>query len=162
MDVSGYHHTESIDIDGAPDDVYAIVTDVTRVGELSPVCAAASWDDPAQAGTAGAWFTGHNAIGDLTWDTRCEVVAAEPGREFTFVNHGGAGDRDLVRWSYSLEPRGSGTRVTESWRVLPDYPDFVLAGDPSADVAARIDGMAEMARSGISDTLASLKRVAEA
>ena len=162
MDVSGYRHTDSIAIDRSPDEVYAIVSDVTRMGELSPVCTGGSWDDPSKAGTTGAWFTGHNAIGDdITWDTHCEVVAAEPGREFAFVNHGMAGDVELVRWGYTLEPAGDGTTVTESWQVLPSYPEFVSAGDPSVDVAARIDGMAQMARDGIKETLGNLKRVAE-
>ena len=162
MDVSSYQHSDSITIDRPPDDVYAIVSDVTRIGELSPVCKSGAWTDPAQAGQAGAWFTGHNAIGDITWDTHCKVVAAEPGREFAFVNHGVDGDVELVRWGFTLEPDGDGTRVTESWQVLPAYPDFVSGGDPNIDVAARIDGMAQMAKDGIRDTLASLKRVAEA
>jgi len=161
MDVSGYHHSDSITIDCAPADAYAVVSDVTRIGELSPVCRSASWKDPAQAGSAGAWFTGHNEIGEITWDTHCQVVTAEPDREFTFVNHGRNGDLELVRWGFTFEPDGDGTLATESWQVLPDYPDFVLAGDPNADVAARIDGMAQMARDGIKDTLANLKRAAE-
>jgi hypothetical protein len=37
----------------------------------------------------------------------------------------------------------------------------VLAGSPGADVAARLDGMADLARTGIRDTLANLKRLAE-
>jgi ligand-binding SRPBCC domain-containing protein len=162
MDVSGYHHTDSITIDRPPAEVYAIVSDVTRIGELSPVCKGGSWDDASQAGTKGAWFTGHNAIGDdISWDTHCEVVAAEPGREFAFVNHGPTGDLELVRWGYTFEPAGDGTTVTESWQVLPSYPDMVSGGDPSVDVAARIDGMAQMARDGMKETLANLKRVAE-
>ncbi|HEY7136855.1 MAG TPA: SRPBCC family protein [Acidimicrobiia bacterium] len=161
MDVSGYRHTDSITINRSPDDVYAIVSDVGRIGELSPVCKSAVWDDPAQAGKEGAWFTGHNAIGEFTWDTHCKVIAADPARQFSFINHGPAGDVELVRWGYTLEPDGDGTRVTESWQLLPAYPDFVLSGDPNVDVAARIDGMAQMARDGMRDTLASLKRVAE-
>src|SRR3712207_8581307 len=51
--------------------------------------------------------------------THCEVVELEPGRAFTFVNHGIDGDRDLVRWGYRFEPEGDGTRVTETWQVLP-------------------------------------------
>jgi hypothetical protein len=66
-----------------------------------------------------------------------------------------------VRWGYTFEPQGNGTKVTESWQVLPAYPDFVTAGDPNLDVKARIDGMAEMARDGITDTLANLKHAAE-
>src|SRR5687768_11417637 len=98
MDVSGYQHSDSITIDRPPEDVYAIVSDVTRIGELSPVCKSGAWDDPAQAGQVGATFTGHNAIGDITWDTHCKVVAAEPGREFTFINEGPDGGVELVRW----------------------------------------------------------------
>ena len=162
MDVSHYNHADSVTIDRPPDDVYAIVSDVTRMGELSPVCTSGTWDDPARAGKQGAWFTGHNAIGDYTWDTHCQVVAAEPGREFTFVNHGPDGNAELVRWGYAFEPATGGTRVTESWQVLPAYPGFVTSGNPYADVAARIEGMAQMARDGIRDTLANLKRVAEA
>ncbi|HZR12334.1 MAG TPA: SRPBCC family protein [Acidimicrobiia bacterium] len=161
MDVSRYRHSDSITIDRAPEEVYAIVSDVTRMGELSPVCTSGTWNDPAQAGKQGAWFTGHNAIGEYTWDTHCRVVVAEPGREFTFVNHGPDGEVELVRWGYTFEPVSGGTRVTESWQVLPAYPDFVTSGNPDADVAARIDGMAQMARDGIRDTLANLKRVAE-
>lgn len=160
MDVSRYHHSDSITIDRSPEHVYAIVADVSRIGELSPVCQSGAWDDPVQAGTEGAWFTGHNAIGEFTWDTRCKVVAADPGREFSFVNHGPDGDVELVRWGYTFEPDGDGTKVTESWQVLPAYPRFVGADDPN-DVEARIDGMAQMARDGIKGTLANLKRVAE-
>lgn len=162
MDVSGYHHSDSITIGRPPEDVYAIVSDVTRIGELSPVCRSGGWDDPDQAGQVGAWFTGHNAIGEFTWDTHCRVVAAEPAREFTFINHGLSGDAELVRWGFIFEPDGDGTMATESWQVLPGYPEFLTAGDPGLDVETRIEGMAQMARDGIRDTLANLKRVAEA
>jgi Polyketide cyclase / dehydrase and lipid transport len=161
MDVSKYRHEGSITIDRAPEDVYAIVSDVTRTGELSPICQSCAWDDPAQAGTEGAWFTGHNVIGDLEWDTRCRVVAAQPGREFAWINHGPEGTVELVFWGYAFEPDGPGTKVTESWRILPAYPDFAAGRAPDKDVAERLDGMAGLAQTGIEQTLASLKRVAE-
>jgi ligand-binding SRPBCC domain-containing protein len=154
-------HSDSVTIARPPDVVYAMVTDVTRMGELSPVCRSGAWDDPAHAGTEGAWFSGHNAIGEFTWDTRYEAVATEPGREFSFINHGSSGDVELVRWSSTFEPEGDGTKTTESWQVLGAYPDFVSAGDPNLDIAMRIEGMARMARDGIKETLAKLKRVAE-
>jgi hypothetical protein len=161
MDVSGYRHEGSITIDRAPAEVYAIVSDVTRVGELSPVCQAGAWNDPAQAGSEGAWFTGHNVIGELEWDTHCKVVAAQPAREFAWINHGRDGENELVLWGYSFEPDGGGTKVTESWRILPAYPDMVRGGDATIDPAPRMDGMAELARTGIAETLANLKRLAE-
>lgn len=161
MDVSGYQHSDSIQISRPPSNVYAIVSDVTRMGELSPVCTSCTWDDDAQAGSEGAWFTGHNAISTITWDTRCKVLTAMPDRNFTFVNYGPEGEAELVRWGFELADEEGGTRVTESWQVLPAYPGFVTAGDPNADVASRLDGMAALARDGIRDTLANLKAVAE-
>jgi Polyketide cyclase / dehydrase and lipid transport len=161
MDLSSYRHNETITIDRPPSDIYAIVSDVTRIGELSPVCKSGSWDEASEAGSTGAWFTGHNAIGDFSWDTRCKVVAADPDREFTFINFGTGGEQELVRWGFTLEGTEHGTEVVESWEVLPAYPDFVLAENPNADVKARIDGMAQMARDGMADTLANLKGIAE-
>jgi alpha-methylacyl-CoA racemase len=65
-----------------PAEVYGIASDVSRMGELSPVFTWCTWGDLSQAGEEGASFTGDNAIGSFTWDTRCKVVAAVPGREF--------------------------------------------------------------------------------
>jgi hypothetical protein len=161
MDVSGYNHSESISITRSPADLYAMVINVGRVGDLSPVCQSGTWDDASRAGEVGAWFTGHNAIGDLRWDTRCKVIVARPDKEFSFVNCGPNGEAELVRWSYTLAEEADGTRVTESWQVLPAYPTFVSAGDEHIDVKARIDGMAQMAKEGIATTLANLKRQAE-
>ena len=161
MDVSGYQHSDSIRIRRPAADVYAIVSDVTRMGELSPVCKVCRWDDPAQAGTQGAWFTGQNSVGDFTWETRCQVISAETGQNFTFVNFGPGGTVELVRWGYSFEDDDGETTVTESWQVLPAYPDFVLASNSDADVVARLEDRAKAAREGIRETLANLKRVAE-
>ena len=118
MDVSGYQHSDSITIDRTPAEVYAIVSDVTRMGELSPVCKGGSWDDESKAATLGSWFTGHNAIGDdIAWDTHCEVVAAEPGREFAFVNHGMNGDVDLVHPDRGTRPGLAG--LLRCWARTP-------------------------------------------
>jgi hypothetical protein len=161
MDLTPYQHLERITVARPPEDVYAIVADVTRIGELSPVCASCAWVEPATGAAAGAWFTGHNAIGEFTWDTRCRVEVADPGAEFAFVNLGPAGDVELVRWGYTFSPTADGTEVVESWQVLPDYPAFVRGDDADMDVVPRLDGMATMARDGMAATLAKLKAVAE-
>src|SRR5437764_14215483 len=161
MDVSGYRHSDSITIAVSPAEVYDVVSDVTRIGELSPGCKSAAWDDASSAGKEGAWFTGHNVVNDFSWDTHCKVVAATRGREFTWINHGPSGDAELVRWGYTFEPEGDGTKVTETWQVLPAYPEFVSGRDPNLDVKARIDGMHQTAIKGIKETLANLKKVAE-
>jgi hypothetical protein len=158
MDLSSYRLRESVTIDRAPEYVYDLIADVDAMGRWSPVCTGGRYDadDPA-------WFTGDNAIGDFTWQTRCRVVAADRGREFAFVNHGQDGAYELVRWGFVLTPAESGgTEVTQTWEVLPSYVEgFAAEGDPAGDVAQRLDGMKGMAQSGMPETLAGLKAEAE-
>jgi Polyketide cyclase / dehydrase and lipid transport len=47
----------SISVAVSSDELYALVSDVTRMGEWSPVCRACWWDDGAGP-QVGAWFTG--------------------------------------------------------------------------------------------------------
>ncbi len=160
MDVSGYRHSESVVIKRPAAELFAIVSDVSQMGRLSPVCQAGTWDDPTRAGQVGAWFTGHNAVGEVRWDTRCQVVASRPGEEFTFINFGPDGEVALVQWGFTLHEEPGGTTVTESWQVLPAYPEFVQRGHENLDVKARIDGMEVMAKEGIATTLAHLQQIA--
>jgi len=56
VDLSAYRYTDSITVDRAPEDVWAVITDVTRIGEMSPVCTAAEYDDPATGAVPGARY----------------------------------------------------------------------------------------------------------
>jgi len=157
VDLTKYQHTETITIAASPEAVYDLVSDVTRMGEWSPVCTGGAWKDASHS-----TFVGTNENGDLKWETTCRVDVAERGAEFTFVNTGFAGDLDLVKWSYTFEPVDDGCEVTERWEVLPAYPDFIeglLQGTPAATY---LDGVIEPTRSGMAETLANLKAVAEA
>jgi len=152
--VSSLSYSESIVIASSPAALYDLVSDVTRTGEWSPVCQACWWDDGAGP-RAGAWFTGRNEIPGRTWETRSQVVAAEPGREFAWLV-GGA----WVRWGYTLTPVDEGTRLTESWEFLPaGIARFEERyGD---DAQAQIADRSEAARTGIPATLAAIKKTAE-
>lgn len=137
-----------------PDELYALVSDVTRMGEFSPICKTCWWDDGAGP-AVGAWFTGRNEAGGRTWETRSQVVAADPGRKFAWeVNNG------WVYWGYTFEPEGEGTRLTEWWEFLSaGIEGFRGHFGESADdeIAAR----SEAARTGIPATLAAIKAAAE-
>ena len=147
-------YSESIIIARSADALYDLVSDVTRMGEWSPVCKACWWDDGAGA-RAGAWFTGRNEASGRTWETRSEVVTAARGREFAFVV-GGA----WVRWGYTFTPVDGGTQVTESWEFLP--AGLARFGERyGADAQAQIADRTEAARTGIPLTLAAIKRTAE-
>jgi hypothetical protein len=103
----------------------------------------------------GGRFTGRNETAARTWETRCEVLAAEPGREFAFV----VGDA-RVRWGYTFTPVEGGTRVTESWEILP--AGVASFGERfGAEAPAQIADRTEAARQGIAATLAAIKKAAE-
>jgi hypothetical protein len=148
-------YSDSVVVARPPEDLYDLVADVTRMGEWSPVCTGCWWDD-GDGPRVGAWFTGRNELPGRTWETRSEVVAADRGHEFAFVV-GGA----YVRWGYSFEAVDGGTRITESWLVLPACV-AVFEERYGDDVEAQIAWRADLARSGIPATLAAIKRVAEA
>ncbi len=148
-------HQESVVVAATPEAVYDLVSDITRTGEWSPVCTSCWWDEQADAGRVGAWFTGHNELPDRAWDTRSQVVAADRGREFAWIVGG-----TFVRWGFTLEAEGDLTRLTESWEFLPEglamFADKF--GERSAD---QIDDRTQQALDGIPQTLAAIKRIAE-
>jgi len=159
--------SDSVAVAQAPEKVYALVSDVTRIGEWSPVCTACWWDDPAVGAVVGAWFTGRNVLGEgrseatgevvpgRTWETRSQVVAAQPGREFAWeVNDG------WVRWGFTVEPEAAGSRLTQYWRFLPKGLEGFhqrFGADADAQIAER----SALALSGIPRTLAAIKATAE-
>jgi hypothetical protein len=157
--------SQSIFIAASTTDLYAMVSDVTRMGEWSPVCRSCRWDDGVAGPAVGAWFTGHNEDDGREWDTHCQVLAAEPGREFTFAVAG-----TFVRWSYGFAsdestdagPGPSGTLLTETWEPQPDLLAFYAQQYGEDQVEAVLAARAETAKRGIAATLAAIKREAEA
>ena len=148
-------YAESVVVAAPPQRLYDLVSDVTRTGEWSPTCAACWWDEGAGP-QVGSWFTGRNETPDRTWETRSQVVAADPGREFAWL----VGGR-LVRWGYLLEAVEGGTRLTESWEFLPAGLEL-FAERYGDDAEAQVADRTAAAHRGIPRTLARLKQIAEA
>ena len=148
-------HQDAVIVAATPEAVYDLVSDITRTGEWSPVCTSCWWDDEAEAGRVGAWFTGHNELPDRTWETRSQVVAADRGREFAWVVGQG-----FVRWGFTFEAEGPGTRLTETWEFLPE--GLAMFADKYGDRAAgEIEDRTRHAHAGIPTTLAAIKQIAE-
>ncbi len=103
-----------ITIERPPEEVWAAIADVTRMGEWSPECIACRWVGGASAPAVGAKFEGDNVakVGGRTlkkWTTTSEVTASEPGSVFAFIAEG------LTTWTYRFVAAGSGTAVTETF-----------------------------------------------
>ena len=141
-------------IKAAPDDVWAAITDVTRMGEWSPECHTCEWNEGSDGPAVGARFTGHNRNGEKEWTTEAEVTECDPGRRFAF--DGVFGDLRFSHWAYTLEPVPEGTQVTETWE--DGRPDEIL------ELTASISGVSDRAthnRRGMEQTLARLAAALE-
>jgi uncharacterized protein YndB with AHSA1/START domain len=114
----------SVTIAAPPERVWAMVTDVTRMGEWSPENVGGEWLDGATGPAAGVRFKGHNRRGKAKWSTTCEITEAEPGRSFVFVTGGTA--KPDTWWRYRFEPveGGAATVVTESFELRKPVAGF--------------------------------------
>jgi uncharacterized protein YndB with AHSA1/START domain len=146
----------TIYIDALPETVYALVSDVSRMGEWSPECKRCVWLDGATGPAEGARFKGSNRGALLRWSTKPRVLVAEEGREFAFATlWRGA---PFTQWTYYFEPSGDGTEVTESFEMMADQPavnEFI--GNKLMHINDRRANLIE----GMQTTLERIKTAAE-
>jgi hypothetical protein len=145
----------SLRIEATPEALYDLVSDPANMGRLSPECTGGSWIDGATGPVAGARFKGTNKRGPIRWSTKSVVVDADRGRAFSFDVEGSG-----TLWSYTFEPDGTGTVVTESRRASKPYP--FTAKVFTTLFLGGIDGHTQELREGMAATLQRLKDLAEA
>lgn len=107
-----------LEIEADADLLYDMVSDLPRIGEWSPECERVDWEGDVTVPTQGTTFVGHNAVGPgrrIRYSRHGEVLAAERGKEFTFITD--EGGRPSTLWRYRFEPTANGTRVTEGYEV---------------------------------------------
>ena len=102
-------------IQASPETLYDIVSDLPRMGELSPENTGGIWLDGATAATVGAKFRGTNSNEEKNkhWATTAVIEKAERGRALSFRVV--VGPIKIARWAYRFEPAEGGTEVTLSW-----------------------------------------------
>jgi uncharacterized protein YndB with AHSA1/START domain len=142
------------DIAAPAEHVWAMVSDVTRMGEWSPENDGAEWRGGATGPQPGAKFRGTNRNGKKTWKTEAKVTEADAGRRFAFrVTAAGL---KVAEWRYTFETTATGCRVTETW--IDERGRIAKAlGKPVSGVADR----AEHNRAGMEHTLERLAAAAE-
>jgi len=146
-----YRIAESREMAAPAAQVWALVSDLPRMGEWSPENAGGRWVKGATGAEKGAVFSGKNKNGLRRWSTSVTVVACEPGKVFEISITFGPLALPVASWRYEFEDTAEGCLVTESWDDLrAPWMRFVARpmGDHSADHARQ-----EMAA-----TLANLAR----
>ena len=112
------HGSVTMHIDAKPDDVWALVSDITNTSRLSAETIDAEWLDGASEPAVGVRFRGkvlRNGRPPAYW-TVCRISDCERGEVFAF-DVLGPGERVINSWRYEFEPDGDGTSVTESFRL---------------------------------------------
>ncbi len=116
------HESVTVHMRATPEQVFDLVSDVTRIGSYSPETFEAEWLDGATGPAVGATFRGHvkrNGRGPVYWTT-CVVASCVPGAEFGFdVLTGG---KASSTWSYRIVAAEGGSDVTESFRLADTLP----------------------------------------
>jgi Polyketide cyclase / dehydrase and lipid transport len=133
---------------------WALVSDVTRMGEWSPETTAAEWVGGATGPAQGAKFRGSNRNGGKSWKSVATIVDSEPGRAFAFRVK--AIGLDVSEWRYTFEPTPTGCVVTEQWT---DRRGALLKV-----MSPKVTGVADRAehnRTGMEQTLERLATAAE-
>jgi hypothetical protein len=129
----------------APQTLYDLVGDVTRMGRWSPETVEAAWLGGATAAVVGARFAGRNRLGSARWTTKPTVTVADRGRCFAFRVPGASG----TTWTYTFEAAPGGALVTESARQERPSPWLIRLIQRRNGVSDR----GEHLRAGITVTL---------
>jgi len=104
---------------GAPSEtVWALISDVTRVGEWSGECRRCEWEGISAAPVPSARFRGRNRRGWLHWTRRNEIDVADPPEELVWHTIFTRTYRDSTEWRMHLRPVPDGTEVALSFRIL--------------------------------------------
>jgi uncharacterized protein YndB with AHSA1/START domain len=149
--------TATTEIAAPCDKVYAMVTDLPRMGEWSPDNRGGDWKGGATVATPGAVFKGRNQNGKKKWSGVVKVDDVTIPSRFAFTTI--VGPMQIGTWSYEIEPTAAGCKVTESW-VDKRNPVFSLPF-----LGKAITGVADRAthnKAAMETTLANLKKAAEA
>ena len=156
MPAGDFGDEASVEVTAPPDAVWALVGDPLRTPEWSPVCRRVEWIAPSTGPAEGARFRGHNQLRGIRWSRDCQIDEWQPARTIAF--HTEFKGRESTRWRYRLEPTGTGTRVTETYRAvfLPRWV-WLMRKLPGAAITSARD-----TERNLSTSLANLKRLAEA
>jgi len=121
-------HVEVV-VDATVEQVWDVVSDVTRVGEWSHECRGAEWLGGADRAVAGARFRGTNRQGWARWSRTSEILALDPPHEIVWRTVPMWLLPDSTEWRIKVDAAEGGARITQRFRVLraPAFHDRLFA-----------------------------------
>ena len=141
----------TVRVDASPEAVFAHLTDLALLPELSPENVRSEFLGDATELSVGVRFRGHNKAGDYEWHADAVVTVFQPPHRFAYevppeFEH-------ATTWSYEIVADGSGSIVTERF-------DAPLLSMPEL-YPGRIEGRRDNLEKGCRITMANLKATFE-
>lgn len=146
----------STEIAASPETIYAMVSDLPRMGEWSPDNVGGEWLGGATEAAVGAKFKGKNKNGKKTWTGLVVVTDAVAPNKFAFTTV--VGPMKIGNWSYQITPTGSGCAVTETWE---DTRNAVFSLPILGKVITGVADRPTHNKAAMETTLANMKKAAE-
>ena len=134
--------------------VWALVTDLPRMGEWSPENLGGEWTKGATGAAVGASFKGRNRNGKKAWSTSVKVNELDAPKKFSFALM--ALGKNWCDWVYEITPSTSGCTVTHSWIDHRSKIANILG-----KLVTGVSDRSEHNRRNMEQTLKNLKAAAE-
>jgi uncharacterized protein YndB with AHSA1/START domain len=152
-------HVEVV-ADASPEAVWAVVTDVARIGDWSHETRDGVWSDGDTSARPGARFRARNRVGSRKWSRVNEVVTVDAPRTFAWKTVASPLFNDSTLWTISLVPVDGGTRIVQRYEILKLNPIldriFYLTTPAHRDRTAKLEDdmrrLGEVARTGVAAT----------
>ena len=125
------------------------------MGEWSPECYRCEWLEGSVRAEPGARFRGYNRSGWFKWSNTSEIVAADRGRELSWIM--GGQEKRFSLWRYTFVAQDDQTVVTEEFEPLRHTLLGRLGALPLGGERKREQALL----AGMESTLARLKIAAE-
>ena len=107
-----------VTVTATPDEVWQVISDVTRTGEWSHECGGVHWVDGATAAVPGARFRARNHAGLVRWGRVSELVTVDAPCEISWQTVPTMFYPDSTVWRFQLEPVKGGTRIVQEFHVV--------------------------------------------
>lgn len=142
----------SIDIDAAPERVWAVLADPRRMPEFSPQCVRMI---PIGKPKAGVLTINLNRDGWKFWPTTSRILRYEKNSALAFRV-----SQNRTVWTYTLEPAENGTRLIER-RDVPNGTTWISRTLVNAMLGGEAAFEENLVR-GMNESLAEIKKAVEA
>lgn len=149
-------------IDAPPATVWALVSDIELMPDMSEELRSVAWLDGAAGPAVGTRFVGrseHEAFGK--WETTSHVIEYKPESVFAWAVQDPS--EPSAVWRFRLRPKDGGTELSQWMQLGPGRSGLSVAIDrmPEKEQKIVFVRLREFER-GITATLAQIKRRAEA